>query len=353
MQKRKLGREGLEVSCIGLGCMGMSHAYGSPAERVDEESVRVIHRALDLGVTFFDTAEIYGPFTNEILLGRALAGRRDGVIIATKFGFDIQGSFPYAVCSRPAKIREVCDASLKRLGIDHIDLLYQHRVDPNVPIEEVVGTVGDLIDSGKVRFIGLSEAGPDTIRRAHRERKVSVLQSEYSLWERGIEERILPTIRELGIGLVPFSPLGRGFLAGGIRSLDELPPGDDRRTGPHSQGENLSRNLRIVGAVGDVARGTAQLLAGGDSLDPAAGRRCGADPGNQAGALPLRRILRSGFPGAFERRSRNTQFAVAGNLRRAIFCKNDGAGGKVGKRKASGLTKGNLQNLKPEIVFFP
>ncbi len=254
MQKRKLGREGLEVSCIGLGCMGMSHAYGSPAERVDEESVRVIHRALDLGVTFFDTAEIYGPFTNEILLGRALAGRRDGVIIATKFGFDIQGSFPYAVCSRPAKIREVCDASLKRLGIDHIDLLYQHRVDPNVPIEEVVGTVGDLIDSGKVRFIGLSEAGPDTIRRAHRERKVSVLQSEYSLWERGIEERILPTIRELGIGLVPFSPLGRGFLAGGIRSLDELPPGDYRRTDPRYQGENLSRNLRIVGAVGDVAK---------------------------------------------------------------------------------------------------
>jgi len=254
MQKRKLGSEGLEVSSIGLGCMGMSHAYGSPAERVDEESIRVIHRALDLGVTFFDTAEIYGPFTNEILVGRALAGRRDGVIIATKFGFDVQGSFPYAVCSRPAKIREVCDASLKRLGIDYIDLLYQHRVDPEVPIEEVVGTVGDLIDSGKVRFIGLSEAGPDTIRRAHRERKVSVLQSEYSLWERGIEERILPTIRELGIGLVPFSPLGRGFLAGGIRSFDDLPQGDCRRTDPRYQGENLSRNLRIVGAVEDVAK---------------------------------------------------------------------------------------------------
>jgi aryl-alcohol dehydrogenase-like predicted oxidoreductase len=254
MNKRKLGKEGLEVSCIGLGCMGMSQAYGAPSDRVDEESIRVIHRALELGVNFFDTAEIYGPFANESLLGRALAGRRDEAVIATKFGFDIEGSFPYKMCSRPERIRAACDGSLKRLGIDHIDLLYQHRVDPQVPIEEVVGTVGDLIDKGKVRFIGLSEAGPETIRRAHRERRISVLQSEYSLWERGIEEKILPTIRELGIGLVPFAPLGRGFLTGGIGRLEEIPAGDFRRNDPRYLGENLDANLRIVDTVGRIAK---------------------------------------------------------------------------------------------------
>jgi len=254
MNKRKLGKEGLEVSCIGLGCMGMSQAYGTPADRMDEESIRVIHRALELGVNFFDTAEIYGPFTNEVLLGRALTGRRERAIIATKFGFAIQGSFPYTMCSRPEKIRAACDGSLKRLGVDYIDLLYQHRVDPTVPIEDVVGTVGDLIDKGKVRYIGLSEAGPETIRRAHKERKISVLQSEYSLWERGIEERILPTIRELGIGLVPFSPLGRGFLTGGIRSLDDIPQGDYRRTDPRYQGEHLTANRRIIASVEKVAK---------------------------------------------------------------------------------------------------
>jgi len=254
MNKRKLGKEGLEVSCIGLGCMGMSQAYGTPADRMDEESIRVIHRALELGVNFFDTAEIYGPFTNEVLLGRALTRRRERAIIATKFGFAIQGSFPYTMCSRPEKIRAACDGSLKRLGVDYIDLLYQHRVDPTVPIEDVVGTVGDLIDKGKVRYIGLSEAGPETIRRAHKERKISVLQSEYSLWERGIEERILPTIRELGIGLVPFSPLGRGFLTGGIRSLDDIPQGDYRRTDPRYQGEHLTANRRIIASVEKVAK---------------------------------------------------------------------------------------------------
>lgn len=254
MNKCKLGKEGLEVSCIGLGCMGMSQAYGTPADRMDEESIRVIHRALELGVNFFDTAEIYGPFTNEVLLGRALTRRRERAIIATKFGFAIQGSFPYTMCSRPEKIRAACDGSLKRLGVDYIDLLYQHRVDPTVPIEDVVGTVGDLIDKGKVRYIGLSEAGPETIRRAHKERKISVLQSEYSLWERGIEERILPTIRELGIGLVPFSPLGRGFLTGGIRSLDDIPQGDYRRTDPRYQGEHLTANRRIIASVEKVAK---------------------------------------------------------------------------------------------------
>jgi aryl-alcohol dehydrogenase-like predicted oxidoreductase len=254
MNKRKLGKEGLEVSCIGLGCMGMSQAYGTPVDRVDGESIRVIHRALELGVNFFDTAEIYGPFTNEVLLGRALTSRRERAIIATKFGFDIQGEFPYKMCSRPEKIRAACDGSLKRLGVDYIDLLYQHRVDPQVPIEDVVGTVGELIDKGKVRYIGLSEAGPDTIRRAHKERRISVLQSEYSIWERGIEERILPTIRELGIGLVPFSPLGRGFLTGGIRSFDDIPQGDYRRTDPRYQGGHLAANRQIVASVEKVAK---------------------------------------------------------------------------------------------------
>lgn len=253
MQKRKLGTEGLEVSCIGLGCMGMSQSYGSAAERNDSESIKVIHRALELGINFFDTAEIYGPFINEQLLGRALKGKREQAIIATKFGFDITGQPPYKPSSVPKKIKEVCDASLKRLGIDMIDLFYQHRVDPKVPIEDVVGAMGELMDQGKVRYLGLSEAGPETIRRAHKVRKISALQSEYSLWERGLEEQIIPLIKELGIGLVPFAPLGRGFLTSKIKSFDEIPVGDFRRGDPRYQGDNFKKNLQIVEIIKKIA----------------------------------------------------------------------------------------------------
>ena len=253
MQKHKLGREGLEVSCIGMGCMGMSQAYGTPEDRIDADSIGVIHRALELGVNFFDTAEIYGPYTNEKLVGRALAGRRGEAVIATKFGFDIDGSFPYKPCSRPDKIRKACDGSLQRLGVEHIDLFYQHRVDPDVPIEEVVGVMGELVDKGKVRYLGLSEAGSETIRRAHKERPISALQSEYSLWERGLEERIIPVLRELGIGLVSFAPLGRGFLSGKISSSWKIPDGDYRLHDPRYRSENIAKNLAITREVARVA----------------------------------------------------------------------------------------------------
>jgi aryl-alcohol dehydrogenase-like predicted oxidoreductase len=213
---RRLGTQGLEVSAIGLGCMGMSHAYGTPD---DAESIATIHRAIDLGCTFLDTAEVYGPFTNEELLGRALAGRRDQVQIATKFGFVIGKGHFAGADSRPEHIREVVEASLKRLRTDRIDLLYQHRVDPAVPIEDVAGTVKDLIHEGKVLYFGLSEAGASTIRRAHAVQPVTALQSEYSIWERNIEADVLPALRELGIGFVPFSPLGRGFLTGAPRTI--------------------------------------------------------------------------------------------------------------------------------------
>lgn len=236
LPKRKLGTQGLEVSALGLGCMGMSYAYGVPN---DEESVATIHRALELGLNFFDTAEMYGPFTNEELVGRALKGRRDEAIIATKFGFKIENGKMAGTNSRPEHIREVADASLRRLQTDHIDLLYQHRVDPQVPIEDVAGTVGDLVREGKVRYFGLSEAGEKTIRRAHAVHPVSALQSEYSLWERNLEEQIIPVLRELGIGLVPFSPLGRGFLTGDVKRAEEYPEGDYRRGDPRFQGENF------------------------------------------------------------------------------------------------------------------
>lgn len=254
MQKRKLGTEGLEVSCIGLGCMGMSQSYGKAEERNDTESIKVIHRALELGVDFFDTAEVYGPYTNEELLGKALRGRRDKAVVATKFGWEITGGGPYEPNSNPKKIRKVVEDSLKRLGLDTIDLYYQHRVDPKVPIEEVVGTVGELIDQGKVRYIGLSEAGPDTIRRAHKERKITALQSEYSLWERGLEERIIPLLRELGIGLVPFSPVGRGFLTGQIKSFEDIPEGDYRKKDPRYTGENFKKNMKLVDVVKNIAK---------------------------------------------------------------------------------------------------
>jgi aryl-alcohol dehydrogenase-like predicted oxidoreductase len=250
LAKRKLGRAGLEVSALGLGCMGMSQFYGVPD---DAESIATIRRALDLGVTFFDTAESYGPYANEELLGRALGGRRDEAVVATKFGFRLQGGKVTGVDSRPEHVHEVVDASLRRLGTDRIDLLYQHRVDPAVPIEDVVGAMAELVWRGKVRFLGLSEAGERTLRRAHAVHPISALQSEYSLWERNLEAGILPLLRELGIGLVPFSPLGRGFLSGSARRAEEYPETDYRRRDPRYQGANFDANLRAASAVRTLA----------------------------------------------------------------------------------------------------
>ena len=251
MEQRKLGTQGLTVSALGLGCMQMSGNYG-PAD--EAEGIATIHAALDLGINFFDTAEIYGPFENEKLVGRALKGKRDQVIIATKFGFAYDGTKPIGTNSRPENVKAACDGSLQRLGVDHIDLLYQHRVDKAVPIEDTVGAMADLVKAGKVRYIGLSEASAATIRRAHAVHPVSALQSEYSLWERGIEAEVLPTIRELGIGLVPYSPLGRGFLTGSLKRAEELPEGDWRKANiPRLQGENFDRNLAMVAAVKEIA----------------------------------------------------------------------------------------------------
>ena len=247
---RKLGGQGLVVSAVGLGCMGMSQSYG-PAD--EAESIATLHRSIELGCTFLDTAEVYGPFTNEDLLGRALAGKRDQVVIATKFGFKIEGGKQAGTDSRPAHIREVVEASLKRLRTDHIDLLYQHRVDRSVPIEDVAGAVGDLISQGKVRFFGLSEAGVGTIRRAHTVHPVSAVQSEYSLWERNLERDVIPCLRELGIGLVPFSPLGRGFLTGEVKRAADYPADDFRRNDPRYQGDNFTANV----AAAQVVRGIA------------------------------------------------------------------------------------------------
>jgi aryl-alcohol dehydrogenase-like predicted oxidoreductase len=277
MNTRRLGP--LEVSAIGLGCMGMSQSYG-PAD--EQESVATIHRAIDLGINFFDTAEVYGPFHNEELLGRALRGRRHGVVIATKFGWKIEEGKVNGLTSRPERIRAAVDGSLKRLGIDTIDLLYQHRVDPEVPIEEVAGTVSDLVRAGKVRWFGLSEAGEENIRRAHKVHPVAALQSEYSLWERNLEERIIPLLRELGIGLVPFSPLGRGFLAGNVKRAEEYPEGDFRRNDPRFQGENFDANLRAAAVVLQIASAHAAtpaqialawLLQKGDDVVPIPGTK--------------------------------------------------------------------------------
>jgi aryl-alcohol dehydrogenase-like predicted oxidoreductase len=277
---RKLGSQGLEVSEQGLGCMGMSEFYG---ETDEDEAVATIHRALELGVTLLDTADMYGPFVNEKLVGKAIGGRRDDVVLATKFGNvrGEQGEFN-GIRGDAKYVRSACEASLQRLGVDHIDLYYQHRVDPKTPIEETVGAMAELVEQGKVRYLGLSEAAPDTIRRAHAVHPISALQTEYSLWTRHVEEQILPTVRELGIGFVSYSPLGRGFLAGRFSSPEDIPEGDFRRNNPRFQGENFERNQAIVARVREIAEAKgataaqtalAWVLARGDDVVPIPGTK--------------------------------------------------------------------------------
>lgn len=280
MKLRKLGNQGLTVSALGLGCMGMSEFYGA---RDDQESMATIHRALDLGVNFLDTADMYGCGDNEKLVGQAIKGRREGVILATKFGNvrDEQGKF-LGVNGRPEYVRQCCEASLQRLGVGQIDLYYQHRVDPNVPIEETVGAMGELVRAGKVRYLGLSEAAPATIRRAAKVHPISALQTEYSLWTRDVEAEILATCRELGIGFVPYSPLGRGFLTGRIQKIDDLAANDWRRNGPRFQGDNFQRNLGIVQRLEVLAKrkdckpaqlALAWVLAQGEDIVPIPGTK--------------------------------------------------------------------------------
>ena len=283
---RTLGSQGLTVSAIGLGCMSMSQSYGTVAERDDNESIATIHRAIELGVTFFDTAEVYGPHTNEELLGRALKQLKTGrnnVSIATKFGYRIEPGTPMSVLnSRPDNIRKAVDGSLRRLQTDRVDLLYQHRVDRAVPIEDVVGTMADLVREGKALYLGLSEAGEATIRRAHAVHPISALQSEYSLWERNLEPHLIPLLRELGIGLVPFAPLGRGFLTGNVKRAEELPEDDFRKNDPRYQGENFDANVRAASAVRALAAqrnatagqiALAWLLHKGDDIVPIPGTK--------------------------------------------------------------------------------
>lgn len=292
---RALGSQGLRVSALGLGCMGMSTAYGTPN---DPESLATLQRAVEQGVTLFDTAEIYGPHTNERLVGAGLRGVRDQVAIATKFGFRIvDGQRQPGLDSRPDGLAARIDACLQRLGTDRIDLLYQHRVDPDVPIEDVVGAMAALVRAGKVRFLGLSEAGPATIRRAHATHPISAVQSEYSLWERGVEAGVLPVLRELGIGFVPFSPLGRGFLTGTAQRAESYAEGDYRRGEPRLQGANFDANQRLADAVGAVARNKgvtpgqlalAWLLHQGDDIVPIPGTKRRTYLDENLGAVAIR-----------------------------------------------------------------
>lgn len=281
LAKRKLGSQGLVVPAMGLGCMGMSHAYGQPD---DTESLATLHRAIELGCNFFDTAEVYGPLRNEELLGRAFKGRRQEVILATKFGFKIVDGKQVGTerDSRPEHIREAVEGSLKRLGTDHIDLLYQHRVDPAVPMEDMAGAVADLVRQGKVKYFGLSEVGVANIRRAHKVLSVTAVQSEYSLWERNLEQDVIPALRELGIGLVPFSPLGRGFLTGEVKRAEDYPEGDFRRNDPRYQGANYDANMAAAKVVREVGEGKgakpgqialAWVLHQGDDLVPIPGTK--------------------------------------------------------------------------------
>jgi aryl-alcohol dehydrogenase-like predicted oxidoreductase len=280
MKSRKLGNQGLMVSELGLGCMGMSEFYSG---RDDDEAIATIHYALDLGATFLDTADMYGPFTNEVLVGKAIKDRREQVVLATKFGNmrSPEGGF-LGVSGKPNYVRECCDASLKRLGVEIIDLYYQHRVDPTVPIEDTIGAMAELVQQGKVRYLGMSEAAPATIRRAHAVHPISALQTEYSLWSRDPEDEILPIIRELGIGFVAYSPLGRGFLSGAFKTLEDLAPDDYRRNSPRFQGENFAKNLELVNQVQAIAAekgatasqlALAWLLAQGEDIVPIPGTK--------------------------------------------------------------------------------